>query len=40
MWKHPPSEVKCTPEQMADIIAFIRWTGAKDPKGVKPEDVQ
>jgi hypothetical protein len=39
-WKHPPSEVEYTPEQMADIIAFIRWTGAKDPKGVKPEDVQ
>jgi len=39
-WKHPPSEVKYTPEQMADIIAFIRWAGAKDPKGVKPEDVQ
>jgi hypothetical protein len=39
-WKHPPSEVKHTSEQMSDIIAFIRWAGAKDPKGVKPEDVQ
>ena len=40
MWKHPPSHVKHTPEQMADMIAFIRWVGAKDPKGVKPEDIQ
>jgi mono/diheme cytochrome c family protein len=39
-WKHPPSHVKHTPEQMADMIAFIRWAGAKDPKGVKPEDIQ
>jgi hypothetical protein len=39
-WKHPPSQVKQTPEQMADMIAFIRWVGAKDTKGVKPEDVQ
>ena len=39
-WKHPPSEAKYTPEQIADLIAFIRWAGAKDTKGVKPEDVQ
>lgn len=39
-WKHPPSQAKHTPEQIADIIAFIRWAGAKDTKGVKPEDVQ
>ncbi len=39
-WKHPPSQVKHPPEEMADVIAFIRWAGAKDTKGVKPEDVQ
>jgi|SRR4051794_16609426 mono/diheme cytochrome c family protein len=39
-WKHPPSQAKHTPEQIADMIAFIRWAGAKDTKGVKPEDVQ
>ncbi len=39
-WKHPPSQVKQTAEQMADIVAFIRWAGAKDTKGVKPDDVQ
>jgi mono/diheme cytochrome c family protein len=39
-WKHPPSLVKHTPEEIADMIAFIRWAGAKDSKGVKPEDIQ
>jgi len=39
-WKHPPSQVKHTPEQLADMIAFIRWAGAKDSKGVKTEDIQ
>ena len=39
-WKHPPSEAKHTPDEIADMVAFIRWAGAKDTKGVKPGDIQ
>ena len=38
-WKHPPGTQEYTAEQLADIIAYIRWVGAKDRRGVKPEDV-
>lgn len=39
-WKHPPGVTRPTPEELADLIAFIRWAGAKDGKPVKPEDVE
>jgi mono/diheme cytochrome c family protein len=39
-WKHPASQEEYTAEQLADIIAYIRWAGAKDRKGVTPEDIQ
>ncbi|HET8550445.1 MAG TPA: c-type cytochrome [Bryobacteraceae bacterium] len=39
-WKHPPGQEKYTAEQLADLVAFIRWAGAKDRKPVAPEDVQ
>jgi mono/diheme cytochrome c family protein len=39
-WKHPPESVDYTPEELADIIAYIRYAGFGDTKGVKPSDVQ
>jgi mono/diheme cytochrome c family protein len=39
-WKHPASQEEYTAEQLADIIGYIRWAGAKDRKPVAPEDIQ
>jgi putative heme-binding domain-containing protein len=39
-WKHPPGQEEYTAEQLADLVAFIRWAGAKDRKPVAPDDVQ
>jgi mono/diheme cytochrome c family protein len=39
-WKHPPSREKYSLEQLADLVSFIRWAGAKDGKAIKPEDVE
>lgn len=39
-WKHPASQEEYTAQQLADIIAYIRWVGAKDKKPVTPEDIQ
>jgi mono/diheme cytochrome c family protein len=39
-WKHPASQEEYTAEQLADIIAYIRWAGAKDRKPVSPDDIQ
>jgi len=39
-WKHPPSQGGYTDQQIADIVAYIRWvaTGQKQP--VDPDDVE
>jgi putative heme-binding domain-containing protein len=39
-WKHPPGQEEYTADQLADLVAFIRWAGAKDRKPVAPDDVQ
>ena len=39
-WKHPPSERKYTDEQMADIIAYVRYAGAGNKSPVAPDDVK
>jgi hypothetical protein len=39
-WRHPPGQEKYTADELADIVSFIRWAGAKDRKPVSPEDVQ
>lgn len=39
-WKHPPVVREYTHEQMADIVAYVRYAGAGDRKRVDPEDVQ
>jgi mono/diheme cytochrome c family protein len=39
-WKHPPSARKYTPEEMADLIAYVRFAGANSRQPVSPDDVQ
>jgi mono/diheme cytochrome c family protein len=39
-WKHPPSVGGYTNEQIADIVAYIRWATAGDKKAVDPGDVE
>jgi mono/diheme cytochrome c family protein len=39
-WKHPPSQGGWTNEQLADIVAYIRWAATGDKKPVDPGDVE
>ncbi len=39
-WKHPPAVGGYTNQQMADIVAYIRWAAAGDRKAVDPSDVE
>jgi hypothetical protein len=39
-WKHPPSSANLSNEQLADIIAYIRWASYGDRNGVEPADVR
>jgi mono/diheme cytochrome c family protein len=38
-WKHPPGARKYTKQQMADLIAYIRFAGANNRGPVDPEDI-
>ncbi len=38
-WRHPPSS-GYTNEQIADIVAYVRWAAAGDRKAVDPSDVE
>ncbi len=39
-WKHPPATQKYTFEELADIVAYIRFAGANNRQPVSPDDVQ
>jgi len=39
-WKHPPSTRKYTPEQLADIIAYVKYAGTGTKTAVDPDDVK
>jgi mono/diheme cytochrome c family protein len=39
-WKHPPSARKYTDQELADLIAYIRFAGANNRQTVSPEDVR
>jgi len=36
-WKHPPESAGYTNEQLADVIAYLRFVAIGDKKGVDPE---
>lgn len=40
IWKHPPAEGGYTNEQIADIVAYVRWASTGDKKPVDPGDVE
>lgn len=39
-WKHPPSTGSYTNQQIADIVAYIRWAATGEHKAVDPSDVE
>ena len=39
-WKHPPSSRNYTLQEMADLVAYIRFAGANNRSPVAPDDVQ
>jgi mono/diheme cytochrome c family protein len=39
-WKHPPATAKYTPDEMADLIAYVRFAGANSRQPVSPDDIK
>ena len=39
-WKHPPLTRGYTPEEMADVIAYVKYAGNGDRKKIDPDDVK
>jgi cytochrome c2 len=39
-WKHPPSSAGFTGQQLADVIAYIKWASYGDIKGVNVADIE
>ena len=40
IWKHPPGTEKYSPQELADLIAYIRWVGNRDKTPVDPAALQ
>ena len=40
VWKHPPAANKIEPEQLADIVAYIRYAATGSKKAVDPSEVR
>lgn len=38
-WKHPPESRGLTKDQLADLIAYVRFASYGDVKGVDPKDI-
>jgi len=38
-WKHPPASVDYTPQELADLIGFLRWAATGSVKEVKASEV-
>ena len=39
-WKHPPSSAGFTGQQLADVIAYVKWASYGDVKGVNTSDIE
>jgi putative heme-binding domain-containing protein len=39
-WKHPASGMKLTDQQIADLVAYIRFAGANNRQAVAPDDIK
>lgn len=40
LWKHPPTTAEYTAQELADIVAFLKWAATGSQKEIKPEDVE
>jgi mono/diheme cytochrome c family protein len=40
VWKHPPAAAKISPEQLADILAYIRYASTGSKKAVDPAEAR
>jgi len=38
-WKHPPESAGYSKDQLADVIAYIKWVGYKSKSPVKPDEL-
>ena len=38
-WKHPPASVDYSPQELADLIGFLRWAATGSQKEVKASEV-
>jgi hypothetical protein len=39
-WKHPPSTVEYSSQELADLIGFLKWASTGSVKEIKPADVE
>jgi len=39
-WKHPGATRKYTDDEIADLIAYIRFAGANNRQAVSPDDIK
>ena len=39
-WKHPPSSVEYTSQQLADIVGFLKWAATGSQKEIKVSDIE
>jgi len=39
-WKHPPESAQYSMDQLAAVIAYIRWASFGDTKGVDPKELE
>jgi cytochrome c1 len=39
-WKHPPSTVEYSSQELADLIGFLKWAATGSVKEIKPADVE
>ena len=39
-WKHPPSTVELTSQELADLIGFLKWAATGSVKEIKASDVE
>jgi hypothetical protein len=39
-WKHPPAVTNFSPQELADIISFLKWATTGSEKGIPVEEVQ
>jgi mono/diheme cytochrome c family protein len=40
VWKHPPAANKISNEQLADIVAYVKFAATGSKKSVSPDDVR